>query len=237
MTKNEATFYLTQHDYLNDLSEIDGQLLRLKKICEKWDKENFIYDLPEFFKEYRESFSIYIGLFCKQRDKLSQWRAYCPQGGISIGINREAIQDSDVFINLCSYYDEEIFEDLKQAEQEYLKERSRYPADAETLPFAIISPLLRSLLTIKNPHFHEEEIRLIKVISQADENIRFRISDNKIIPYIEYKLPVESVQEIFIEPSLEHNKTKFMRDIKRFCKQKGITPDISCSDIPLRVAY
>lgn len=78
------TIRATQACFSNDNEEIIKGIEIIKEICQElFDSEP---DMNSFHEQIiKENVDSYIVCFCKEDDKLSQWRAYCADGGVSFG--------------------------------------------------------------------------------------------------------------------------------------------------------
>lgn len=76
----KETLRATQACFSNDSEEISKGIKALNNILNANPEKNPFPDSLDFDK-----FDNYIVCFCQQNDKLSQWRAYCKDGGVSFG--------------------------------------------------------------------------------------------------------------------------------------------------------
>ncbi len=82
----------TQAGFSNDNEEISMGIQAVQNIC-KTIFENSNDEMMSFINNIsRDTLDSYIICFCDKDDKLSQWRAYCKDGGVSIGF---AFDDSE----------------------------------------------------------------------------------------------------------------------------------------------
>jgi len=78
------TIRATQACFSNDNEEIIKGIKRIKEICQEIFAGN--PSMKDFHEQIiKENVDSYIVCFCKEDDKLSQWRAYCAEGGVSFG--------------------------------------------------------------------------------------------------------------------------------------------------------
>jgi hypothetical protein len=232
---DEATLFLTHAQYMNDINEVH---IEIRKFFEdlptnvRSGVSNFL-PLDSLF----DFFSFSILSFCKKGNQLNQWRVYCPEGGVSIGFDKSMLVADG--LQECIYdkkIKKEIFEELSnKVNDEYYSSTSK---DKSVIVRNAIFSYLHELSKFKNEHFKEEkEYRLVLIHNNnsALDNQKFRIRNNRIIPYVPKTFNINLIKEIFIGPCL--NPLILKRDIETFCKQKGISPNIKVSEIPLRVAY
>lgn len=82
----------TQAGFSNDSEEILMGIKVVKKVCKELF-ENVDDEMLTFVNSIsRDTLDSYIICFCEKDDKLSQWRAYCKDGGVSLGF---AFDDSN----------------------------------------------------------------------------------------------------------------------------------------------
>ena len=105
---------------------------------------HYYYSKPNSYKTYRRQIleqviekvqearnnapydrACYVACFSENRDQLSQWRGYCPNGGYSIGLSAEKLAEiagrEDFVLTKCIYTKAEKFEHIEGVLQPYLK--------------------------------------------------------------------------------------------------------------------
>jgi hypothetical protein len=177
--------------------------------------------------------STYIVSFSADRDKLSQWRTYCPDGGYALGFRSDYLKEiaeaaGYILIQCC--YDsavhrkqaETLAEDVRQKVEAALT-RVRFPISVIQLQNVLAQIrryMEREIQTLapswKHSSFHEEEEwRLVSPRGlDPDRKVEFRMGRSAIIPYD--KLPLnkpasmllpngtlQSIAEIHVGPCPE----------------------------------
>lgn len=98
------TLRATQACFSNDSEEVEKGKVLIEEICKKIYDQNQAQKQKKFL-EYAEKLTLdgeegvdcYIICFCKADDKLSQWRAYCRNDGVSIGFAFDGTQPNYFF--------------------------------------------------------------------------------------------------------------------------------------------
>lgn len=151
----------------------------------------------------------FVTSFSQNKDQLSQWRAYCSSGGVSLGFRIAALQtiakEQGFQLIPCSYARSEHVRDAEALAEQLLEMVSEVPAEALrklaaggkriTADIAHhVFPIRRRMLDEiqrrapgwKHPSFHEEaEWRLVSNQTPADG---FRIGRTALIPYVNIRL-------------------------------------------------
>jgi hypothetical protein len=98
-TSESKSIWATNILYLNDASELNYSLDLLKEEIFRFQKgiQNALAPEYNFYAETikqidrfipSESFAFFVCSFSEEKDLLSQWRGYCPEGiGFSLGFN------------------------------------------------------------------------------------------------------------------------------------------------------
>ena len=210
--------WLTDYQYMNDLSEILHGLELAREVIQKMRGKPQYCGKEALFESFqnalRESPEDRICIACfsiDDGDSLSQWRAYSKKGaGVSIGFNTRAtrfwspwalldrvtyddVEQRKKLENLFHIYSVLVSWDHNKITVDIRGNETPLDKSKEIIPFLIISELLRYLTYFKNKSFSDEhEARWVcresKRIStdigfQAAPK-HFRISNNKIIPYM-----------------------------------------------------
>lgn len=205
--------------YLNDFSESEHCIKALRSRLPEFLSQN-----PSEFGEELESAldSIskelnppYVASFCAERDSLSQWRSYCPNGnGVSIGFRVSALREGVLtWTPVTDYplqkstlhqvrylttqgweFQDSIFRECIASLKEHEEEQDALPEEEQShwsrssiLQFEILS---RSCL-YKHPGFAgETEYRLIAPTTfLTGVPIQCRCSRTTVIPYVEIYMP------------------------------------------------
>ncbi len=225
----------------------------------------------EAFEEFSDPSRAYTMAYCvsftESRDKLAQWRAYANSGrGIAIGFDfaglGDVLQSADDVnepgfrLVKMTYRREEQGEIIKKfwyaVKDSYLLvlekgETGNYKDPKEQLGRYGVNQMLMLASSFKQPGFIEEaEWRAIPVFMGLNyaANIRFRVRNGYLIPYIEMRVRKRNkgslipVSEIIIGPSLNDpaiNETvSLLLCASGYDKHRGNFPKIFSSDIQLR---
>lgn len=203
-----------------------------------------------------QSICPYLISFSRANDSLHMWDMYaCNGNGLAIGFNRSKLSKSKIYLKDCHYYYEEdntelinkLTSDIKELYDEYDKQYplnlDQYPVNKEDLRLFykrihIIYTLICGHIGISikaGAYKIEEEVR-ITLHSQDSTNIRFRDRKGIIIPYFEYPIPFDCVENIIVGPTADFNRIR--RAILIYLNSKGIewdTDKIIKSKVPYRL--
>jgi|SRR5690554_405125 len=191
-------------NYLNDEKEYlyTVELLRphLEKLKSDASNRALIEQLIRWI-EKAEGGPTYVTSLSSQPNILSQWRAYCRNGGFSIGFTRDGLQE---IVDRCGLT-------LTQCVYDREKQAEKIVSFVDGLAGAISSEgqainsregahkfyannvykqLILLANEIKHPAFHEEEEwRLVKLFVPAnDPNLKYRPGNAMLVPYFEIDL-------------------------------------------------
>lgn len=197
-------------------------------------------------------YNAYITSFSKYGDSLPMWSMYAKNGnGISLGFDREAL-GKEHSINI-SYMGEVFYDNLPDKEIKTLL-KSFY-TDAYSILKSYSSLLekvfnnnnideiisidsyeLYSLIIasfIKHHSYeYEGEIRFFCLNNQP---MKFRSSNGFIVPYIDYKLPIDYLKKIIVGPTLDYER--IIKPLISLFRSRGIDItkiEIEKSNIPYR---
>ena len=209
------SIWMTNAYYLNDSNEIVYAIRHFESLVEESIKnrptlkiEGFLKQLKEWLPNMRSNAHyIFVFSLSKQKNLLSQWRAYTPHGsGINIGFEIDALKRLCAQKNLdlveCVYSKQDIDDLLKSLLAKILisfqSDFSNLPDDhvtktCEYLEFlnGKAEVILKTFCKIKDSTFSEEcEWRLVSKYYQyyTDSDIQFRPGKTALIPYIEVNL-------------------------------------------------
>ncbi|WP_156516979.1 DUF2971 domain-containing protein [Delftia sp. GW456-R20] len=200
--------------------------------------------IPNFVSDNLKKRSLYTVSFSKSEDNLRQWMAYCPpNAGYCIKFNKEKLlidPDSARSIGVVarvqdveysSNFLEEIIS-IKTIEEKIKKTGGK---EIELYLMHLCNDLLFGSCAMKNKEFHDEkETRLIIQSEISKNNIgKFRVRSGVIVPYFEYPVNVDSIEEITIGPSL--NKTLAEQGLQDFLERNKIKCKIKLSNCSLRI--
>ncbi len=198
--------------YLDDANELIGgiQLARklLQDVCEETDDQQQRERINWLLEETRDlgtprMMSAFVCALSSESDLLSQWRAYCPQGGFSIGFPacqlREAITQQGFCLEECIYDEAEHLRIMKEVVERlaipWVREAS-VPVSEDNERFRVSGgvafELMRTAALLKHPSFRAE--REYRVVSQPGrrydpESRYFRAKRGLVIPYRTVTLP------------------------------------------------
>lgn len=256
---NSKKLWATKIQYLNDRSELNHAISLGRTIIYRLERETDSEPVRQFLGKIREDFervervNIFVFSFSYARDLLSQWRAYCCDGGYALGFDPRVIKKLGKgqgfrFVK-CIYAEKEqesvvrrILENRLSSFQEALKTER----DTERILNLIKDSSWQAVVDLtsvspqfKHPSFiEEEEYRLISELKRADDRaINCRNKGNLLIPYCEFSLEnpgIEfEIEEIIIGPGLPIELA--MDSVSTlFHRNKGNYGSISHTSIPYR---
>jgi hypothetical protein len=202
-------------------------------------------------------FSFYVCSFSEECDLLSQWRGYCKNGngvslGFALGRLRELVEQAGFAIKPCIYDEGKQVKEIKtlieKASNRFICEvasagnketawdtKAKYIAADILLEFIQLAPFL------KHPKFKEEREWRIMASLKTDSvksQIKFRLGNAMVVPYIEIPLPMEAerlvIDELFIGPTNERQLS--MEAAELLLKSRNISySKVNCSTIPYRI--
>jgi hypothetical protein len=241
--------------FLNDKVELSHALAASKQVIRKLssDKafEKWELALKEIFEKLTTSGipDTYVACFCKSDDNLSQWRGYGgTTQGISLTFSRSKLaarlkKDGAEFHQvLYSHYSTAA--KLKSALKNEVSDLADLDkiiggSDEEENNIDLYRRVSALLPRFKHLGFKDEkEWRFIIQREIAERDLCFRVSNNKIVPYIKVgsggeansPLPLTSVR---IGPGADQELT--MQSVRTFLSAKGYTDvDVDASEIPFR---
>jgi len=204
--------------YMNDSEELRGGLRLFENKLEELASTHEIYS--QALREIRSWFlgegqglslertvQIYACCFSEKKDVLSQWRAYCPEGGFAVGFRRSKVEalvkGEDLALSRCLYRRDEqlarinaILDDIRAealqsdeavGSQPNVAQDSRYFEIIDAHMFEII----RTAATFKHIGFHEEaEWRVMTTLQRAERpgELKSRVRKGRLVPYREISL-------------------------------------------------
>ena len=223
------TVWATNISFLNDSKElnhaVDITRNTVNFIRKKQNIGSSLDLLLEQMSEWAESAAkrIYVFSLTEQRDLLSQWRAYCPKGGYSLGLPSSQLsavaRETDFVFCRCEY-DYQIKHMIVQEwinsaflEFEQLVQSGHKDEDArKRVSYNLAQHLALYGCILKHEAFREErEWRLIsRQIADDNENIRFRATEQSIVPYYAFSL-VSSISPDLVRGSESPNSLTLIR--------------------------
>ena len=258
LQKEEVNLHFTKFTALND--KMEGKVLqkRFLAICERLYREKVIDkreidNLLEYVNFETGIFRCFLDgkwqelnfedtfvcSFSLQQDSLPMWNYYVKNGGYqgyNIGFRNPYfccdVPEDDInqnILQICQvlYSDKEL-EVLVRESQDILKKCGE---DLTNL----LHDLHYGVLQHKESCFaHEQEVRLIYTANpKKKKQIKYKVKNGVLVPYIEVKLMRETVQEITVGPLIEQDLA--VKNLREFLEQRGYPDvDIKVSEIPIR---
>lgn len=234
--------------------------------CKTEKRDKVLIELLELILkesgQINEEVRTYSVSFTKQGDILSQWRAYCPRGGVSIGfegpkLNEIIKKNYELQIVECEYDKEhqlnllnKIFDDFKIHFKEEFEILKKYSCEEDINDFDFIQQKFISMKehllvriaelshTFKDPAFKEEEEWRLSVLGRTSDfkNEDFFLKESYFVPFVNISIEDENqklpIKNIFIAPTSHKDLTK--NSVKRLVNSMGIECPIADSIIPYR---
>ena len=207
---------LLGHAVANNLSTADADERKCLEQLDEWLCHKFLLEHLLFTCSFTE-----VG------NLLSQWRAYSPpSGGVSLGFNAEELLAAagcqEFQLTQCIYQrsqQEALVNDWLNAvmatrHDQEAPPSKRHPTQSYHGHFESHEQrFLNVAARLKHPTFAEErEWRLISKVGRdlRDPKLRFRAGKTRLIPYVEFMLPVResnsmSLDQVYIGPAQDHN--------------------------------
>ena len=194
----------------------------------------------------------YVFSLTEERSLLSQWRAYCSKGGVSVGFNSQKLLDilnkHNLSIFKCEYCRDRQIELINSRINE-MKDLESYKTFTENLKnnpslkfFQLFMVRLSQLaIQFKHPDFHEEKEWRIGILtpSHTVKKEQFRPKDSCLVPYQEISIECSDgslpIEEILIGPSTNAELAKL--SIERYLKMQDVKCQVNTCGIPLRVVH
>ena len=186
----------------------------------------------------------FICSFSEEGDLLSQWRAYCPGGGFAIGLPVSYLKKATPFTLLkCAYTKTEQKKVLSKIVKHIYKLFSGIEWDSDenydNYYIAMIPSFLEILsFMFKHEGFQEErESRLCFLNCPGnEENIKVRVTDSMLVPYVSYKLEISKpLQELKVIVGPTRYPEKSRQSVIDYLKSKDFMADESnviLSEVP-----
>lgn len=184
----------------------------------------------------------YVISFSRAKDYLPMWQAYAKQGrGIALGFIQEELIKCDAVIETCYYrVEDEDRHILKEIVRRYYKEitqKLEHIQDSTMVDWykmECINQLQSQIATfIKHCAYeYEKEVRFKGMKAQE---IKYRISNGLLVPYIEQEIPFDALSEIVIGPTLDAERMKNALDMMIYSKGLGgANLNVKFSDVSYR---
>ncbi len=221
------------------LEERKKDFIGKKELYEKCKK---IIESSDTGKEYQ-----FVCSFTEEGDLLSQWRAYCPKGGVSIGFFVPQISGNDQYLEIKNgsphnyYYVHEnyiykcIYDTQKQERKinDLLDFLVQHADVGKGQLVGFINKMIQTFsYSFKHKSFKEEkEWRLCCFALSDEKQIKYRIKDSMLIPYLPFGIVDKEnrsiISRIIVGPS--RDKEKLKSSILSYSNNSGVT--LSSQDI------
>ena len=206
----------------------------------------------------------YVACFSRDKDMLSQWRAYADDGkGVAIGLNLGKLPHFDLFmqkhgeciskpviIDEVSYTQEDDdVEFMKKILSACLINYQKVKNETEVLRQGIIA-LNRLSIFSKGRGFEEEhEVRMVyhpcyrNLLANLNrespkghehDDIEFRVRDGRILSYFTYQLPMEDIHSVVLCPKCPVDFAELTLFLNRYAPQIRINNEVHRSRITYR---
>jgi len=254
---NSKSLWATQIQYMNDAKEYGHAVElamqeadKLKPSYQGTDDEHFIAAILKAEKTLSGARTFIFSL-TEEPDLLSQWRAYCPSGGFSVGFPFSellSLATSQGFkLAPCVYDEVEQRRIISRVIDDALKvfQSRKGSIELELLAIDVFSKTFygnfhHAAVALKHPSFFEErEWRLIGGPFPYNRNgSRWRPKESMLIPYLEFTLaqatnPVP-ISEVYVGPS--PNQSLLYDSAQFFLLNQGLQApiNIKASAVPYR---
>lgn len=253
----DKKIWSTNLRYLNDSTEFSYTIdLTMNALNGRpTEVKEFISDILTSHLNSLKTGPVFAASLSTQRDQLSQWRGYCPDsGGFMIGFDRAELQrlakEQGFGLNHCIYnlakQQKIINKKIECLSQIIHSDESPQPnieldSYFTTISKARLNFALNFLLLaprFKHPSFkQEDEWRLVSDPTDSiPRKIKFREGKSTIVPYIEFslsnKMSSMPIKEIMVGPTPHPDLS--LNSVRELLRNKGISCNISKSDIPFR---
>jgi hypothetical protein len=206
----------------------------------------------------------YVACFSRDKDMLSQWRAYADDGkGVAIGLNLGKLPHFDLFmqkhgeciskpviIDEVSYTQEDDdVEFMKKILSACLINYQKVKNETEVLRQGIIA-LNRLSIFSKGRGFEEEhEVHMVyhpcyrNLLANLNrespkghehDDIEFRVRDGRILSYFTYQLPMEAIHSVVLGPKCPVDFAQLTLFLNRYAPPIRINNEIHRSRITYR---
>lgn len=247
--KDEALSFLsTDYRYMNDQEEL---IYGRKVIQDFYEKRTNRDDKLSDSNQTINALCFLTSFSCKE-DSIPMWSTYGNKGnGIALGLDAKILNEHlgkglNLFFH-CIYN----MEKLKGLIDDFVEANPILKITEEVIRdfYAWIQGFITAF--VKHPSYeYEDEVRLLKMFptkqdeetqmmldmfgaQNATSEVKYRLANNLIIPYVINKLPKEVLKTITIGPNLDMDRTK--TSIEEYIKSLGFTDvDIIPSKAPFR---
>lgn len=224
----ERSMWFTNAAYMNDKGELGFPVALAREVIKEYlgrtadpGLRRFLMSVAVSIDSHEQLRQWYIASFSTNGDLLSQWRAYCPVGGYSLGLSAGKLFDSmperiRVRMGPVIYESDAQIARIKRILDRQLENWSTKRAENSELPqerfdravgTAIMFALTYEFIFFKWADFAEErEWRLVQAISPSDD-LRFRERQGVLTPYIHRPLASPDgllpIERIHVSPLVE----------------------------------
>lgn len=257
IASSKPVLRLTHYSQLNDWKELLLGIELLEKriqLCVKTDERQKLLDELQQIKAKKHN--CYLFSLSENEDCLSQWRAYAPSGGVSIGFSCNFLNNlssKNIALAPCSYTNKDNKIDLnsiykiakyrvskkgqnaiaeqQKADDKMTKYLLRFRGQEEEVQYSL-SDFVEAVTTIKHYGFYEEqEWRLIAW--NLEQSYTEQLSENNR-RYIEIGFSTQrDIVSLIISP---HGDKNMIRNVIEFYKNNGILSK-DCEIIDSKIPY
>lgn len=183
--------------------------------------------------------------FSEEGDLLSQWRAYCPKGGVSVGFSVPRISGNDKYLEIKdgsphnNYYVHEVYiykciydpKEQKEKINELINFSLKH-ADLHVAGF-FLKMIQTFSYSFKHKSFEEEkEWRLCYF--PEDYQLKYRTKHSMLIPYLPCSIVDNNdrsiIRKIIIGPS--RDKENLEKSVSLYLKDSRISASVEFTDTP-----
>lgn len=231
------------HCLLSDPTEItiarEITLKMLKERKKDFDKrdiyEIWVNAIEEWIKMKQDTF---VFSLTEKEDLLSQWRAYCPKGGVSIGFSIAKISENKQYhvmngsspnylmheslLYKCVYSEQKQREKINEMFDLFLSQKY-WNIPPNLLKSQIWNAIRFLSYSFKHQSFEEEQEWRLCLFSCGEENLlKYKVVDSMLIPYVSFLTKdtcgQSTIKTIKIGPSrdkenLRKNITSYLNDL------------------------
>lgn len=210
------SLWATSLQFLNDSEELLHGMECIKNALPKFEEkipspdiESIIHALERYSKRYLKN--AYNISFCRDPELLSQWRGYANKQGVCLEFDRDELLTS-LDLECCKYEHDDVIYCAKGASanaESQLRElfdslalahKSNHFEDYKKLN--AIQYASRAIPFFKNIAFSEEkEYRIVVYPFHGLHEVKFRVSEQGLIPYVELAAKEKTIGE--------NNKVRF----------------------------
>ncbi|MDH6265763.1 hypothetical protein M2360_001153 [Rhizobium sp. SG_E_25_P2] len=245
------SLWASNASFLNDKAELTHALNASKKAIKLLSSEKAMRAwgpaIKSAFEELESGLQAqsYVACFCSDDDNLSQWRGY---GGAVQGVSltfeqstlTKRLKKNSAHLQQVIYAKVSTAQKLRDALEAELRDIAELeevlgPSSEEEQQADILGRISRLLPKFKHLGFKDErEWRYVVQKKIPPRDMKFRVLQNKIVPYIEIgaceeNFPIISVR---IGPGTDQDLTA--RSVETFMKARGYDVDVTLSEVPFR---